>query len=448
LSKTPSEDTKMKTNIFGNRNIPLRKYFLPCLFPVLLVVLYACGSTQTIQKPLPYRFAGATLSKGVDTSSKIAVPVKQTDRFSTRDDSVYAILSFENLSGRHKVKWEWYSPDGELYYATDNTNIRTSNDHFLREATAWHRLTIKGDKAESLPGKWEVRTFFDNEMVAVEEFTLGGKSPGVIASPVAVPAVAQKVFPKDWGLIIGIEDYARLPKVDYARRDAQVMASYFNKILGVPEENIITLIDSDATRARIKGYLKKYIPANVEKETTLYVYFAGHGAPDIQKGDPYLVPFDGDTLFLEETSYRLKAFYKDIDALEINQAYVFLDSCFSGVAARAEEMLTKGARPALIKVEDVRLASGRVISLSATTAGQISNPYPKEEHGLFTYYLLKALGGKADENEDNLVTIKEIYGYVNKHVTRVARRMGSEQTPMISPDLNNLKDVSVARVLK
>lgn len=426
-----------------------KKFLLYCLLSFLIAAFAACSSTKTIQKPPPYRFAGTTLSKNIDASGGVGVAVKPTDQFTTQDDAVYALLRFENFTGKHKIRWEWYGPDGKLYFATGNTKVRTSSDKYLREATAWHELTIKGDKAETLPGQWEVRAFFDNELLATKSFTLSGKTPVMAAAPVvAAPIVAQKVFPKDWGLIIGIEDYARLPKVDYARRDAFVIKAYFRKILGVPEENIITLIDEDATKARIRGYLKKYIPANVDKETTLYVYFAGHGAPDMQKGDPYLVPHDGDTLFLEETGYRLRTFYADIDALEINQAYIFLDSCFSGTAARAKEMLAKGARPALIKVEDVQLASQNVIALSAATSGQISNPYPKEEHGLFTYYLLKALSGNADDNEDNLVTIKEIYTYVNKHVTRMARRMGSEQTPTISPDVDNLKDRSVARVLK
>ena len=78
---------------------------------------------------------------------------------------------------------------------------------------------------------------------------------------------------------IGIEDYLRLPNVEYARKDALIVKDYFIKVLGVPEENVMTLIDNDATKGRIEGYLKEYIPSNVGKDTTLYVYFAGHGAP-------------------------------------------------------------------------------------------------------------------------------------------------------------------------
>ena len=109
-------------------------------------------------------------------------------------------------------------------------------------------------------------------------------------------------------------------------------------------------------------------------------------------------------------------------------------------------MLTKGSRPALLHVEDVGLATQEVISISAASANQTSNPLPKEEHGLFTYYLLSALSGKADKNEDRFVTIKEIYDYVSMQVTRVAKRMGKEQTPVISPAMEDIKDISVSRV--
>ena len=60
-------------------------------------------------------------------------------------------------------------------------------------------------------------------------------------------------FPKDWGLIIGIENYDSLPNDKFNRKDALIIKEYFVRILGVPEENIISLIDSEATKARIEG---------------------------------------------------------------------------------------------------------------------------------------------------------------------------------------------------
>lgn len=62
-----------------------------------------------------------------------------------------------------------------------------------------------------------------------------------------------KPFPKDWGPIIGIENYNSLPNVKFTRKDALIIKDYFVRLLGEPEENIISLIDSEATKARIEG---------------------------------------------------------------------------------------------------------------------------------------------------------------------------------------------------
>lgn len=62
-----------------------------------------------------------------------------------------------------------------------------------------------------------------------------------------------KPFPKDWGLIVGMENYNSLPNVKFTRKDALIIKDYFVRILGVPVENIISLIDSEATKARIEG---------------------------------------------------------------------------------------------------------------------------------------------------------------------------------------------------
>jgi hypothetical protein len=62
--------------------------------------------------------------------------------------------------------------------------------------------------------------------------------------------------------------------------------------------------------------------------------------------------------------------------------------------------------------------------------------------------LLRALKGEADTNDDKWVSIKEIYDYVSHHVHRVARRIGTEQNPCISPPPEIIKDAAIGRVLQ
>ena len=137
--------------------------------------------------------------------------------------------------------------------------------------------------------------------------------------------------------------------------------------------------------------------------------------------------------------------YQDLSKLKVKRVYVFMDSCFSGMASRAAEMLVKGARPALVHVEKVQPPSTSIIALNATSMGQISHSYPEKRHGLFTYYLLRGMRGEADTNDDGWASIKELYGYVRNHVKRQSRRMQSEQIPSIAPPSDELRDIAVSR---
>jgi hypothetical protein len=413
------------------------------LSTLLVFLMLACSTTQSNERRPNVKFVNTTLAKGVQENEVGSLPVDPGESFATHDEKVVAHLKFANLSGRCRLRWDWYSPDGDLYHSSGDFPITVAKGKYVREATAWHSLSIKGDRAATLPGEWTLKVHYNGDLVDSRSFQLNSSYERI-----AIPkGISRKPYPKDWGLIIGIENYAHLPKVDFAKKDALIVRDYFIRILGVPEENIVMLVDSDATRARIEGYLQQYIPDNVSSDTTLYVYFAGHGAPDTEKGSPYLVPFDGDIRFLRNTGYLLKSFYADINKLKIRRSYVFLDSCFSGVASRAAEMLIKGARPVLIHTKQVQVDPRKMIALSASSSGQMSNAFPKTEHGLFTYYLLRALGGEADSNDDSWLSIKEIYEYVRRHVSREAKKMGQEQTPVILPSTKNLKDVAIGKVL-
>lgn len=407
----------------------------------VMLLLLSCASQQSAGKKPPPKFQGMVLAKAIDESGSLGAPRGQTNEFDTEDDEVVALVTLENMSGSHKLRWEWVDPAGKVYLATKNYPLKVTQGKYLPKLTAWHRISLRDEAAANSPGEWAVKLFVDNELVDSKPFVLS-----VLSDPLMLPpGVAVKPYPKDWGLIIGIEDYNRLPDVEYARKDALIVRDYFIRILGVPEENIISLIDTDATKARIEGYLKNYIPNNVAKDATLYVYFAGHGMPGTKKGEPYLVPFDADTRFIEQTGYKLVSFYQDLYKLDLKRVYVFLDSCFSGVASRAAEMLVKGARPALVHVERVRPPSSSIISLNATSTGQMSNAYPEKKHGLFTYYLLRGMKGEADVDHDGWTSIKEMYGYVRTNVTRQSRRMESEQIPSIVPPSDQWKDVALSR---
>jgi len=409
-----------------------------CMWLVVSLVLGACSAAKHPETRPPYEFGGMSLSKSIDKAGDVAVAREFTTSFNSDDPEVISLLTFRNISGSHYLRWEWYRPQGELYYATDNYPILISEGKFRKELTALHRLSISGDKAANYPGKWQVKAYVDDDPIITLSFFLK-------LSDLENIKATQKLHHEDWALVIGIEDYSGLPRVDYAKNDALLAKKYFNKLLGVPEENIITLINKDATKTKIEGYLRQYLPGHVSSDTTLYVYYAGHGAPEVSKGEPYLIPYDGDTRFLEQSAYNLKVFYDDLNKLKLQRVFIFVDSCFSGVAARSSEMLVKGARLALSHVQNPSIASEKVISLSATNEAQVSNMYGQRRHGLFTYYLLDGLRGAASTEKDRSVSVKGLYAYVLDNVSKTARKQGVEQTPTIMPPVDKVKDMVISR---
>lgn len=421
----------------------MARFFTIFLGLSIFIFMCSCASQKMVEKSPTPKFNNMVLAKNIDESSGLGKPLESTNEFEAQDQQVVSLITLDNIAGSHQIRWEWIAPDGTPYFSTTEYPLKVDNGQYLPKVTAWHRISLRNEPAADMPGKWCVNLFFDNEMLDTRTFIVKAFN-----DPLQLPSEVQsRPYPKDWGLIIGIENYNRLPEVDYARKDALVVRDYFTRILGVPEENIISLIDEDATKARIEGYLKKYIPQNVGKDATLYVYFAGHGMPGTKKGEPYLVPYDADTRFIEQTGYKLISFYQDLNQLGLKQIYVFLDSCFSGVASRAADMLVQGVRPVMFHKEMPRPATSSIISLSATSTGQMSNAFREKRHGLFTYYLLRGLKGEADMDDDGWTSIKEVYGYVHRNVSRESRRIQQEQTPVIIPPPDKLKDIGLTRTV-
>ena len=121
--------------------------------------------------------------------------------------------------------------------------------------------------------------------------------PAIVRSDVdELPQVTAKPNKNSYAIVIGIEEYRqKLPKADFADNDARVMAEYLTKVMGYPEENIVTLINDRALKSDLEKYLGKWLLNNVEKDSSVFVYYSGHGAPNPNTGDAYLVPYDGET---------------------------------------------------------------------------------------------------------------------------------------------------------
>lgn len=259
---------------------------------------------------------------------------------------------------------------------------------------------------------------------------LGGKAPAVSAGPaiaefpVLAPGFAAPERPDDLAVIVGVESYSDIAtKAPYAERDAEAFKAYV-RALGVPERNIVLLKGAKAGKASIEKNLESWLPRLAKPNSRVYFYFSGHGAPDVKTGQAYLVPWDGDPNFLENTAYPVARLYRKLGELPAKQVLVALDSCFSGAGGRS--VLASGARPLVTKI-DAGAVPARLTVLAASASNEISGSLDDKGHGAFTYFLLQGLdAGKS--------TPQALADYLTPRVQDEARRLNRDQTPQLQGD--------------
>ncbi|HXE98437.1 MAG TPA: caspase family protein [Dongiaceae bacterium] len=246
-----------------------------------------------------------------------------------------------------------------------------------------------------------------------------------------LPAIKAKPNKNSYAIVIGIEEYRkRLPKADFATEDARLVTDYLTKTLGYPEENVITLLNENATNVDLVKYFEKWLPNNVEKGGTVFVYYSGHGAPEPKSGSAFLVPFDGDPSFIDETGYSLKRMYAALGKLPAKEIIVALDSCFSGAGGRS--VIAKGARPLVMNLQDNLVIPKNMTVISASSGDQMSSTYDEKGHGLFTYFMLKGIKNEDVTRPDGSIRFDDLFSYLKPQVERIARKQyNNEQTPQL-----------------
>jgi uncharacterized caspase-like protein len=256
----------------------------------------------------------------------------------------------------------------------------------------------------------------------------------------AIPRTASR-NPDAVAVVIGNQSYANpdTPDVEYAVNDASAVRKHLVNMLGFREDNILFLQNAEkadferlfGTREVHQGKLYNMVRAG---RSDVFVYYSGHGAPDLKTKKAFFVPVNADPDYLQIDGYALDVFYANLDKVPARSMTVVLDACFSGGSQKGT--LIKNASPMYIELENP-LASGRFNLFTSASGDQISSWYPDGRHSLFTYYFLRAMRGEADGNRDRQVSVGEIQAYIDENVPYMARRLfGREQTPLIRGDLN------------
>lgn len=232
-----------------------------------------------------------------------------------------------------------------------------------------------------------------------------------------------------YAIVIGNQDYHSYQNglkveqdVPFATEDANVFKQYCQRTLGIEESNIVLL--NNATAAKMNQEID-FITSLAERDAQAEIvfYFSGHGFPDENTKEPYLIPVDVNASSLRD-ALSLYELYGKLTATGANRVTVFLDACFSGGGRNAGLIASRGIR--VTPKKDA--LTGNIVVFSATSADQTALPYSEKQHGMFTYYLLKKFKDSRGE-----CSYSELYDYLNRNVGNSSLRVNrKDQTPEVN----------------
>lgn len=269
----------------------------------------------------------------------------------------------------------------------------------------------------------------------------------------ALPVAADGDATQKWtgvnryALLIAIEDYQNIGDLNYTIDDLVDIHNRLTNNCGFTAPNITALTDSAATKSAIQAAIAN-LAATAGANDLVVIAFSGHGghcgdiAPmdETDTYDEFLCPWDAvsgnaSTMILDD---ELETW---LSALTSQQQAVFIDSCYSGG-------MTKGIKSIGPKVEIAKgdgfakdiAATNRVV-LMASDDDESSWEGPTWNNGVFTYYLVEALGTAGADTRiagNGWVSAEEAFEYLAPRVTAAK----DTQHPQISDGFSGDLDLS------
>ncbi len=237
--------------------------------------------------------------------------------------------------------------------------------------------------------------------------------------------------PNGIAIIFGTQNYndVRYPAIEYANRDRDVVRKYFSQAFGFSDFQMLPSkpwqMEGGPSQEEYRlvfdpydGDLKKRINSavkysNIEK-LDIFLYYRGYG--EWVNGRPLLIPKDA-IYDRHSTKYPLEEMLKNLSTLSIlssvNNITLFMDITFVNPEKSAG------------LVWDYPDLSDKISVLSACSNGESSQIYDDKKHSYFTYSLLKAFAGGADDG-NNVVILGEIVEYVYRSIPQYLSQMSGD----------------------
>lgn len=260
------------------------------------------------------------------------------------------------------------------------------------------------------------------------------------AQPLSQGDVATSIQ-RNAGIFMGVNRYTTNPKLgnlDFAVNDAIAQAEVFalrlrlilprNAVVllsGAPTGRYLKTLEEleksgvqvvhTATRSDFFDAFQALESVATTPESLAIVSFSSHGCEF--DGKPYLCPQDA-VASEPETFISLLTVERKLDALPARKRLLLVDACRSPMPiGKATGLVTPVSKAFYSALTEAR---GRLL-LSSCDVGQVSLEDPTLQHGVFTFALLEAFHGKADDGASEFMRMDQVFRYVRAVAPVLAR---------------------------
>jgi hypothetical protein len=245
----------------------------------------------------------------------------------------------------------------------------------------------------------------------------GNNVPVTVIASTGAPSTSFSInIVKYLAIFVGINAYQDIPTLSNCVNDAKGMKESLAMSSLWGNATVVTLLDADATKAKIKAAIQE-LGALAADGTTFFFYFSGHGTNNGTL--TYICPCDGD-LFDKTTYISAEEFKALIEPIKGNRC-IMLDSCYSGGFVGKD--ITSGVKCYTgLKGYDPHFRGddfarqlqelAHLVFLGTCKGNQLGvDDSPGGKNSAFTYFVIEGLGGPADALNDRLITAEEVYDY-------------------------------------
>ena len=203
---------------------------------------------------------------------------------------------------------------------------------------------------------------------------------------------SKQLYTRSVGVVIGVDAYISWPRLTYAVHDAKEVQKAL-KAMGFDE--VIELLDRDATRARILQLFTTELPKKVGQNDCMVIFFAGYAqTQDLPDGTQvgYLMPMDAGQQTAFSTAISMAQLRNASKQLPVKHILYAMDACYSGLLLQR----SLAAPPSL--EQDTHSIARKLVAqpaMQVVSAGhQGEQVIPEGGQSLFTKYLIQGLQGK------------------------------------------------------